>query len=859
MKVLFAVNNENISEAIIKKYQKNFGELLEYKNVYYYNAIIKELERTNDYDRLVIYEDLEIFSSKDSSKADNFVMEKLKSIEGGFITNAYKSLPILFICNEKRKKGDAILTDIFNANIYDILVEKDRTITKICELINSPRNKKQATEYLGIKYTETKPVEKEKVKQSEINSIIRYYKKNMDKKEEYSKIFDSIVPQYNNEELEYIIGKLPQDIVDVLSKENKKFQEITKSSKIVDIKSEKKDKKEDRQKTEKTKNVATKITKIFKAPIETNKEQEVVIESKDQLEKEDEPSDEVSKEDVIIPKKIKLNKTPEKITEKEEIPVVEERKNDHIEDDFSEIFINPIVDIEDNQTVEKKPVQEIAIKEKDEPSDANDEIFIPLVNDEVQDKKEEKEPIEIEILPDVEEDLKVEAKPEEKVEVKKEKLEQAIKDTVNTVIAPSDVEPSSDSGTIEKNENNDMTSFLSDILDEDDDRTDVVDLDLDFDADDEKEIEIEVEPKEKLNIPDKVEEIKVEKDVPKEPVVIDYKPEEVKREIPKKTENEFSEYNKVNPLTPMLSRDKKIVIFVGTSKNGTSFLINSLGMLFASVGINTAILDMTKNKNSYYLATNNDEKLRKIAVDSIKNLEQDIAMGLMVARNLTVYTSIPGEGNIKYNQEKVLATLAKNYSVVLIDSDFETDPEYFALSQEIYLVQSLDILTMQPLTAFLKQLKEKNILTDEKVRIVINKEMQVKGLTKRLLVGGLSTYNNPSMSIMKKLFDRNRAPVCSIPFDMTVCSKYLENIVECKFDISGYPKRVVESLKILANMVYPLISKQRDTGFVTAGNIEIPRIMKNRNSMEQPNSMKRETLFTSGMSNTLEQMKNRNK
>ena len=39
---------------------------------------------------------------------------------------------------------------------------------------------------------------------------------------------------------------------------------------------------------------------------------------------------------------------------------------------------------------------------------------------------------------------------------------------------------------------------------------------------------------------------------------------------------------------------KKIVTFVGTSKNGTSFIVNNLAELISSTGINVAILDTTK-------------------------------------------------------------------------------------------------------------------------------------------------------------------------------------------------------------------------------------------------------------------------
>ena len=47
MKVLFAVSNEEISESIIKRYQKEYKEIISHKNVYYFNAILKELQKDN--------------------------------------------------------------------------------------------------------------------------------------------------------------------------------------------------------------------------------------------------------------------------------------------------------------------------------------------------------------------------------------------------------------------------------------------------------------------------------------------------------------------------------------------------------------------------------------------------------------------------------------------------------------------------------------------------------------------------------------------------------------------------------------------------------------------------------------------
>ena len=51
-------------------------------------------------------------------------------------------------------------------------------------------------------------------------------------------------------------------------------------------------------------------------------------------------------------------------------------------------------------------------------------------------------------------------------------------------------------------------------------------------------------------------------------------------------------------ISGLLTRDKKIVSIVGTSKNGTSFILNNLAELLSSQGISVAILDATKNRNT---------------------------------------------------------------------------------------------------------------------------------------------------------------------------------------------------------------------------------------------------------------------
>jgi hypothetical protein len=291
-------------------------------------------------------------------------------------------------------------------------------------------------------------------------------------------------------------------------------------------------------------------------------------------------------------------------------------------------------------------------------------------------------------------------------------------------------------------------------------------------------------------------------------------------------------------INALLTREKKIVTFVGTSKNGTSFLVNNLALSLAKKGIDVAILDATKNRNAYYIYTENEEDLRQIAERSIPNLINGVAAGLKVEKNLTVYTALPEDDIPMERYEEILATLVRNHSLVLIDCDFETDFGYFAASQEIYLVQSMDILTIQPLTAFFRDLQSKNIYQPENLRIVINKELPVKTLTVKNIIGGLSFYNDPSMSFMRELFNRETAKYCTIPFEIATYSKYLEGLVNCKISLNGYSKEFLQSLRTLENMVYPLME---------------PTATSNKN-VKSNNSYER-TRFSNEMNDTLNQMK----
>ena len=298
-------------------------------------------------------------------------------------------------------------------------------------------------------------------------------------------------------------------------------------------------------------------------------------------------------------------------------------------------------------------------------------------------------------------------------------------------------------------------------------------------------------------------------------------------------------------ISNLLTSDKKVACFIGTSKNGTSFIVNNLAEITSKMGIDTAILDTTKNRNSYYIYTKNEEDLRKTAMNSINNLLHGVANGIQVNRNLTVYTSLPEETEGIENAGTILQTLLNKHSLVLIDCDFETPLEYFEKTQEIYLVQSFDILTIQPFTAFLRELKSKNILNENKLRVILNKAVKIRGINDKTIIGGMAYYNDPAMSFMTELFDKNTIRYITVPFNEEVYTTYLENVINCEVSTKGYPKNIIQILNELANMVYPLVSGKSTSGKPTSGKSTYvpPRVESNG--------------FTPSMNSTLNQMKNR--
>ncbi len=743
MKVLFALNDENVSEEIVKKYQKDYKEIISYKNVYYFNAIIKEMQRDKSYDRIVIGEDLEPFANNNYDTIDKFLFEKLDNISDEATDNGEKEAQIILICSDRRTKSDKLLIKLFGIGVYSAIIGKDRSIEEVCRLINTPRTKKEAKQYYNVDSEDVdyKAENDTDVNENEIQSILKHYKSLGRNEDKYVESFDNIASQYTDAQLRIIIKFLPMNVKAVLEERSQKYQQLVMFG-------------DNQYKRKNTSNVINQEADYKGKGRRKEKTNNIGDLSIDSIEKR--VSNPLTGKPIIIPSAIKREKTVE------------------VERKLRETELN----------TDMPPVIE---KVKEE------EIIQPTVT----------------------------AEPAKKGRGRPRKVvENVVENTIEEPVKRGRGRP--------KKVQEDVNLFELATEDEPEEEEDAYTL-----------------PglsSEETTLPglEDFEEV-TKNDEPEEPVqeYTDYSNNKQNYYEPNTQIDRKETYSNYNELGNLLTGDKKIVAFVGSSKNGTSFIVNNLAILLSTMGINTAILDLTENKNSYYIYTKNEEELRKISYTSIKKLKEGIADGIKVNKNLSVYTALPGEEDYKTDSQSILQTLANNHNIVLIDCDFNTNPECFNLAQEIYLVQSMDILTIQPLTAFLRDLKNAGILKQEKLRVVINKYTKIRGLNDRVLLGGMSYYNSPSMSFMTELFNKDSVKMCTIPLDENTYIAYLEAMVSCEVSINRYSKTFMQSLKELAEIVYPLLNKQTYS----------PMDNKKK-KMDNPSK----GYFSSNMNNTLEQM-----
>ena len=784
MKVLFAVSNENISQAIIKKYQAEYKQILSYKNVYYFNAILKELQRDKTYDRVVISEDLEQYVNTDYEQMDKFLFDRLDSISDEASNINGEDIPIILICTERRNKSEQILVKLFGIGIYNAIIGNDRSASEVCRLINRPRSKKEAKIYYKI---DAEDVNYEKddendVSELEIQNILAHYKRIGNDEEKCVESFDSIASQYNDTQLRVISQCLPLNVRAVLEEKSPKYQQLNSynNNKI-----------SDKLRLEKGQEKAG-TSEILLKNSETRK-----------------PS-----EPVVVPSSIGTNK--KKILSRPTQPVQETMQT----------LQRPTSKIEEPIMEPEETLPEIELEELPEIQDIPESEYMPEVDTQIFEEPEQEQEVAEPVVETVKRgrgrprknpiDPEVAEQPKRKRGRPRKVTEPEPEENILPGVKQEDEEDGILPGfsNLEKKEENVLPGF-------DNEEENIL---PGFEQEDDEE-EGQLPGFEENKIEDQytnvLNNLRIE----------NQKNEEVE-DIVKREKVEYPELD----INALINQNQKLVAFVGTSKNGTSFLVNNIAEILSMNGIDTAILDLTQNRNAYFIYTKNEDELRNQSNYIMNNLKIGKANGIQEHKNLTIYTSAFENDENLEAVEPIIETLIRSHTVVLMDCDFTTPMRYFKYAQEIYLVQSMDILTIQPLTAFLRQLSDKGMFEESKARVVLNKFMRTKEINEELLIGGISIYNDAGMTVRKELFNRKTVKSITIPFDLKSYLRYLDGLVTCDVSLKGYTKEFLQSLKALANMVYQ--------GGKKSGKYNPPSMKNNNNSG-----------FSPSMNNTLNQMK----
>lgn len=947
MKVLFAVSNENITTSVISKYQQKYKEIVTSKNVYYFNAIIKELQNDRSYDAIVIGEDLEPISNNNYDVIDKFIIEKLDIISDEASKSSGEDIPIIFICSDRRTKSDQLLRNLFSMGIYNALVGNDRSLDKVCSLINKPRNKKEAKKYYmidGDDSIEYEPASEELVSEEQLRNILTYYKKIGNDEKKCVQAFESIASQYNNAQLRLIVKVLPMEVKAILETSSPVYQKLMENGTVLS----------NGKYSPYTLNDPKEPGKLdfIEKDISTNKlTRPVVIPSNLDFSKQKDPTltnnntginsigiqqkytnnnrirnQQINQPNNIQPPKQQYNQyynaynnTNQQQYQNQGYTQYQSRygtispynpynpynqynqyykynqnnqynpyssnnnnlngiPNGNLQSQFKPTSNNMttpknqdkqdrqnsqnIQDIQNSQHVQNNEIDNSENGENKngisqlqanniQTNNIQNEVATPVKKRRGRPKKNAEE--------DYEETSNVVIKKKRGRPRKVEKLENVNEDEIVDKINSFDNKVKETENTRNEEHTQNISENEKSIKDENNIKNGQIEAQKDNTGIDLFNLSIDVPEKNKNNNnnnnnnnnynnnnndnndndnndilnEDKYAFLKSNSNANANKNALDNNYDIANKQLNNKIDDDINKqfnnevngdiYSQFNNKSSLINENEnnpqnennnffiagngKIVSFVGASKNGTSFIVNCLALLLANDGIKVAIADFTKNKNSYYLFTDNDSEKVKIAANSLKNLSNGIVDGLKIKNDLYLFTSVPDENvDEKLDKNKILNTLSENFDIVILDCDFKSDSVYFAESDEIYLIQSMDVFTIQPLTKFLSDYK--NIIDASKLHIVINKYLKLKKLDYKMVIAGMSKYNDPSMALQRDLFNPKKITYNLIPFDTKTYESYLEAIALCKININEFSNNVIDSLEELKSRVYPLVEQQ---------------------------------------------------
>ena len=851
MKVLFAIGNEQTSKKVAEKYYNKYGEELEYKNVFYFKALLEEVKKDKTYDRIVISEDLEQFYVKSIEAFDRIIFNYIDGI-----TDEIEDSEIIFICSDRRtKQNDSFVERLFNIGVYNMLIGDERTIEPLCQYIKKPLNKKEAKRHLNITsiVSEGSPLASDDtVEEDQIMSILKYYD-NMKingktSQAEYVKAFDDIAEQYNKNQLRVILLCLPADVRNAVYDSNRytflmdeeelsRREAKEKAQKKISNKPAKRGGlfgilRDNRNKETQKPMPEVTVDNTQEEMARKQREQEELRKQAEQEAVAKQEAELRARQEAIARQEAELRAKAEKealaraeIQQNTQTTSVSAPENRNTVAPTTKSSINDIeIDVmssvseknsaDEQEELRRKAEQEAIARQQQEElrRKAEQEALARQQQEELRRKAEQealaneqeelKRKAEQEALAKQQEELKKKAEQEtlarQQEELKKKAEQEALAKQQEKLKKKAEQEAlARQQEELKKKAEQEALARQQE--------------ELRRKAEQEALANEQVKTANVPPIATDTNNIKLEQDrfeverrkLEQEKQAL----EEEKRRLREQTERlnqnvgmATTTRNEAMYDEPRKIDYKKMVLFVGANKSGTTFVVNAVSHALAEQRISVGVLDMSRDKSMYYIYNQDDRDLRNIASECMQKLSEGVDSYIPANRNLKIYTSVSSSDSRKaYKNRIIIDTVKEANNLVIVDADFSTPFEYFEKANEIYIVQDLDIMKIQETTLFLRELKNKSIDMN-KIRIVINKYVKTM-LTPKKLIEGLSYYNDPQMSFIDELLS-NKVPYFIIPFEVENYVKYIEGMLKNELDYRKYTPSFLEAINALSTSVF---------------------------------------------------------
>ena len=777
MKVLFAVGNDQWAKTTSERYYEKYGETLEYKNVFYFKALIEEVRRDKTYDRIVIHEDLEQYRAKDIEQLDRKLYSCIDTI-----TDEIQDSEIIYICSDRRTKDDKFIMRLYNLGIYNLLIGDDRNINPLCDIIKKPKTKREAKEYLNINSSsigETGSIMRDdEVDETQMMNILNYYEKIKNQPEKYVATFEQISEQYSRAQLKVIASLLPNDVKEKIYAEPK-FRFLLGDMQTSTKKEE--NNQAEKNTSQKNEKKYTKgIMDIFRGKFKT-KDGNEMKKAKQQVENQRESENKTNEQQELAEK----GKREAEAREQQELAEKARREAEAREQQELAERSRREAEAREQQELAEKARREAENRKNNQQTSEDVDIIVDNALSMANGQKAEQE--------------MAEQKAREEALARQQKAEQEIAEQR----AREEALARQQKAEREMAEQRAREEALKRQQAEQKENVNRIDANV-ISANQESEEEKRVrEEREKL--------AREQERIRKEQAEL----EEERRKLREAQAKIAQEKNQIESVevpkqvqtyeaVPVVARDyKKMVVFVGANKAGTTFMVNAVANQLSNSKIPTAILDMTKDKGMYYIYNQGDKTLRKIASECMQNLSAGEDTYMPVSRYLKVYTTVPGsvaDARRGYKHKSVIDVVKNNSNITIVDADFTTPIDYFEQASEIYVVQDMDILKMQETTSFLREMKNRN-MDMKKVKIIINKYVK-SILTPRKIIEGISYYKDPEMTFTDVLLN-NKVSYSIVPYNINNYIKYIEALCRENMNFKGYTADFLQIVDEIAEQVYP--------------------------------------------------------